>query len=94
MDHVPANPLEQLVMLLNFNENRYGDDDSDAVHSQGLTSTLPNMEVGGSNSHEEFMDSSNRDNYESGSPLATKLLCLHVKPALVDDKPPRTISGF
>ena len=44
---------------------------------------LPNMEVGGSNSHEEFMGSSNRDNYERGSPLAPKLFCLHVKPALV-----------
>ncbi len=87
LHHVAANPLEQLVMLLDFNENRYGDDDLDAAHSQGLISTLPDMEVGGSNSHEEFMGSSNRDNYESGSPLAPKLLCLHVNPALIDDQP-------
>lgn len=88
LDHVAANPLEQLVMLLDFNENRYGDDDSDAAHGQGLIGTLPNMEIGGSNSHEEFIGSSNRDNYESGSPLsAQKFLCLHVNPALIDDEP-------
>jgi hypothetical protein len=90
MHQVAANPLQQLVMLLNFNDNRYGDNDSDAAHGHCIISTLQNLEIGGSNSHEEFTSNSARENYARSSPeyptSSCLLTCLRLKLPMLEDE--------
>ncbi len=84
---VAVNPLQQLVMLLNFNDNRYGDDDLDAAQGHCLISTLQNMEIGGSNSHDEFTSNSARENCARSSPEypipSRPLTCLRLEPPIL-----------
>jgi hypothetical protein len=57
---VTKNSLQQLIILFQLNENRYGLEDNEADGADHLI-TLPNAEIGGSSSHDECTSSSNRD---------------------------------
>ena len=84
---IMANSLQQFVMLLNFDDNRYGDDDVERGASPTLQShikTLPNAEIGGSSSLEEFASSS-RESLPSGSPKDPKSVAFRLKLPLKDD---------
>jgi len=81
VDTVSANCIGQLALLLDFDDNRYGDhDDVDAAHSHGHMIQLPNAEIGGSSSPGD----SNYDNADCGLPEKNKFRRLRLKLPILD----------
>ena len=88
-DQVSANSLRQLELLLDFDDNRYGDIDLDAVHSHSRSRShiieLPNAEIGGSSSTDDFVSSSSSDEIaEISFPENSEFRLLRLKLPMID----------
>jgi hypothetical protein len=90
---VDVNLLQKFVTLLNFEDNRYGDDDADAAPTPAFHSPimmLPNAEIGGSASIEEFFSSSSSSSTSSGDSVHNDdrvFVPLRLKLPLCEDEP-------
>jgi hypothetical protein len=97
-DQVSANSLRQLALLLDFDDNRYGDIDLDAVHSHSRSRShiieLPNAEIGGSSSTDDFVSSSSSDEItEISLPENSEFRQLRLELPIID-QPNYDLIGF